>query len=276
MLTHDEEKIAQEWKKYQGYTIRPVPSTLSYYGEIVASHSGQTQFLLYGGTPEIRSIFQKLRYRLTLVDRSTTMVRAMGLLTEAQTPIAANERFLRQAWLKPEGLKEEFDILIGDDAINMVAWSEFELFLQQAWRILRPGGLFICHLLVKPRDDLIHMKLSELENEFRRGSIKSVHDVASRLNFLCWNKKSYAMGWQQTIKRLGKDSLARFRPELDFVETFGLCNSYFVCPPIQLFDHLVEQYFTVREVFYPHEHEYCIFEPIYVLEKRSKRRVSWA
>ncbi len=268
MFAHNEEKIAQEWKKYQGYTIRPLPSTLAYYGEIIAGHCSQTQFMLYGGTPEIRSIFQKVRYKLTLVDRSKAMVRAMGLLTEAQTPIASNERFLQRDWLKLDSLAEEFDVLIGDDAINMVSWPQFELFLQQAWRRLRLGGLFLCHLLVKPREDFIRKKLPELEDEFRRGSIKSSYDLASRLNFLCWDEKSYAMGWQQTIKRLGKEKLARFKPELDFVETFGLCNSQFSCPPSQLFEQLLERYFTVREVFFPHEHEYCLFEPLYILEKR--------
>jgi len=268
MLLQEEEKIAAEWRKYQGYTVRPLPSTISYYEEIIATYSAKARYLLYGGTPEIRSLFQKFGYPLSLVDRSAPMVRALGQLTEAQRPLADNEQLLQQDWLHLDGLGEPFDFLIGDDAINMVTWPQFELFLQQAWRRLRPGGLFVCHLLVKPCDSLIQTTLPLLEQEFRNGSIQSRYDLASRLNFLCWDKNTYAMGWQQTIAHCGAVELNRFKPELDFIDTFGFCNSRFYCPPLPLFEALVEKYFTIREVFYPHEHEYCLFEPVYTLERK--------
>jgi hypothetical protein len=46
-----------------------------------------------------------------------------------------------------------------------------------------------------------------------------------------------------------------------------LCNSKFYCPPQLAFEALAKQYFSIREVFYPHEHDYCLFEPVYVLQK---------
>lgn len=268
MLASGIPEIAKEWEKYRGFTIRPLPSTLSYYGEIIAAHSEKTRFLLYGGTPEIRSIFQKLHYPLTLIDRSRAMVRAMGLLTDEKLAFSPRESFLQQDWLNLDALEEQFDLLIGDDAINMVPWTAFDLFLKHASRRLRPGGLFICHLLVKPDDDLIQMELSQLETEFRQGAIRTSYDLASRLNFLCWDPKTYGMGWQRTIKQLGDTQLARFLPEFNFVDTFGLCNSHFYCPPLEQFSELVERYFHVRDVFYPNEHAYCRFEPVYVLEKK--------
>jgi SAM-dependent methyltransferase len=268
MLARSEAEIAREWSKYQGYTIRPLPSTISYYREIIRSQAAESRFLLYGGTPELRSIFQSLNYPLTMVDRSEQMVRAMGLLTENRQPLSSNENFKRHAWLKMTALEQSFDVLLGDDAINMVSWPEFELFLQQAWQCLRPGGLFVCHLLVKPSAAVLEKNFSDLESEFRRGELKSIYDLASRLNFLCWDPHRYALGWQKTILQLGKERLARFKPELDFIETFGCCNSQFFCPPIQDFERLVEDYFTIKEIFYPHEHDYCLFEPVYVLERK--------
>jgi SAM-dependent methyltransferase len=267
MLTVKEEKIAQEWLKYQGYTVRPLPSTLSYYGEIIASHSEKTKALIYGGTPELRSIFQKLRYPVTLVDRSETMVSALGSLTEAQRPFSWQEQFVACNWLAMSKLERPFDLLIGDDAINMVAWPQFEVFLQQASSLLRKGGLFICHLLVKPSDDLIYKPFSRLRDEWQERQIKSKYDLASYLNFLCWDPRTYSMGWQQTIETLGQAQLAQFKPDFDFIDLFGLCNSQFACPPLSEFESLVERYFSIKEIFYPQEHDYCRFEPIYVLEK---------
>ncbi len=268
MLVQDNKKIAQEWEKYKGYTIRPLPSSLSYYNGIISAYSNDSSFMLYGGTPELRTIFQQLNYQATLVDRSAEMVKAMGLLTRAQRPLASNERFIQRDWLKLDNLQEQFDLLIGDDAINMVPWSDFEIFLLQARHCLRPGGLFICHLLVKPSDSLRFQKLSTLASEFRKGLIQSRFDLASRLNFLCWDEVSYAMGWQKTIQQLGEEGLALFKPDFNFIATFGLCNSQFYCPPQPLFEELIKPYFSIREIFYPHEHAYCLFEPVYVLEKK--------
>ena len=75
------------------------------------------------------------------------------------------------------------------------------------------------------------------------------------------------MGWQQTINAIGAAQLNVFKPDFDFIDIFGLCNSKFYCPPQLAFEALAKQYFSVIEVFYPDEHDYCLFEPVYVLQK---------
>ena len=76
------------------------------------------------------------------------------------------------------------------------------------------------------------------------------------------------MGWQQTINHLGIDALNKFKPDFDFIDTFGYCNSKFYCPPQLAFESIANKYFTIKEIFYPDEHHYCIFEPVYVLQKK--------
>jgi len=268
MFAENEKKIAQEWKKYQGYTVRPVPSTLAYYKKIIKSCPANQKFMLYGGTPEIRSIFQEQGYSLTLVDRSREMLHAMGLLTGARQARASGENLVNLDWLQLDKMEQQFDLLVGDDAINMVKWTEFDLFLEQARKCLRPQGKFICHLLVKPDDNLIGKSFLEVEQAYHQGKIRSIYDLASALNFICYDQDSYRMGWQQTIQKLGSKKLARFKPDLDFIEIFGLCNSYFYCPPIKQFEALVTNYFTIKDIFYPVEYDYCLLEPIFVLEKK--------
>src|SRR3990167_1181053 len=267
MLTKNEERIAEEWKKYQGYTVRPLSSTTNYYRKVIQQNTHKENFLLYGGTPEIRSIFQELALSLTMLDRSSEIVRAMGRLTAEKIPIAANEQLINLDWLYLESLERTFDFVIGDDAINMVRWTDFELFLTNTQKLLADDGVFICHLLVKPDDALIEQRFSDLINQYNHQLIPSHFDLASRLNFICFEKTTYTMGWQRTINIIGKDNLAVLKPHFNFVDLFGFCNSYFCCPPRLQFEQLVRKYFCIEEIFYPYEHEYCRFEPIYFLRK---------
>lgn len=268
MLTSCEEKIANEWRQYAGYTIRPLPSTVTYYREILKHYHDQHAFLMYGGTPEIRSLFQDFNFNVVLLDRSAEIVRAMGRLTSSQTPIASNEHFNQTDWLQTPSLERKFDLLIGDDAINMVSWKHFALFLQNAANMLRHHGTFICHLLVKPEDKLIHQSVDEVMLQYQKGQIKTQYDLASRLNFICFDEITYGMGWQQTIRKISKNKLNQYAHIFNYVKTFGLCNSQFYCPPKHDFERLVNVYFTIEEIFYPNEYEYCLYEPIYLLKKR--------
>lgn len=269
MLISNEKTIAEEWKKYAGYTVRPLPSTCAYYQDLIQSNRNKESFLMYGGTPEIRSLFQESNLNVTLTDQSELIVRAMGYLTKTAVPIAANEELIVTNWLNLDGAADNsYDLLIGDDAINMVEWTQFELFIFNANRVLKRNGLLICHLLVKPEECLITNKIDVVRRDYENGIIKTKYDLASRLNYICYDHKSYGMGWQNTIEQLGITQLDQFKPGFDFVDTFGRCNSKFYCPPQDRFELLLDNYFQIEEVFYPHEHEYCQFEPVYVLRKK--------
>lgn len=267
MLAEDREKISKEWEKYQGYTVRPVPSTCAYYKKIL-SQDWVKHSLLFGGTPEIRSLFQELNKSVTMLDRAEVMVEALGLLTTESTRLSPNEKFVQGDWLNPpEGLQNTYDLIIGDDAINMVCWEQFKTFLINASCLLKKDGLFVCHLLVKPDEKLINKTFDEVVLEYKKGLIQSVYDLASRLNFICFDQVSYGMGWQRTIKMIGRSALEKLKPNLDFIDIFGLCNSQFYCPPQTEFENLASQFFEIKEIFYPHEYDYCRFEPVYLLKR---------
>lgn len=270
MLTSDEKHIANEWQKYQGYTSRPLPNVIHYYRQIILSYSSMHKYLMFGGTPEIRTIFQELNKNIVLFDRSEMMIRAMGRLTHRKQCIADNEYFINMDWLDHHMLDKQFEFIIGDNAINMVNFDHFERFLQNAYRMLVHDGIFLCHLLVKPDNALINKTVADVINEFNQGLIKSKYDLASRLNFICFDNTNYSMGWQQTIETIGKKQLDRFKPTLNFIDTFGCCNSRFYCPPQDIFEKLAEKYFYIDEIFYADEHDYCLFEPVYVLRKKGK------
>lgn len=267
MLVNTEEMIAKEWEKYIGYTVRPLASTIQYYSQWIQFYSRQHHFLLYGGTPEIRNIFQQFKLNVTIIDQSEKMVRAMGRLTEQGLPISKNESFKQLNWLSLSKINQSFDLLIGDDAINMMDVIDYDAYLNAAHQILKKDGIFICHLLVKPKDAYIHNSFLDVVRAYKKGEISSVYDLASRLNFICFDKKNQKMGWQQTIKQLGSLRLNYFLPHFDFKAIFGNCNSQFSCLSQSIFESLVKKYFYIKEIFYPHEHDYCLYEPVYILSK---------
>ncbi|VVC76273.1 hypothetical protein AQUSIP_15820 [Aquicella siphonis] len=270
MLTEDEEDIAQEWQKYKGYTIRPLPSTLEFYDYVIKCAKRDAKNLLFGATPEIRSIFQRLERKVVMVDNSLSMVRAMGRLTIQQQAVSSNETFIPLDWLNLGFLDETFDFAIGDDAINMIGWDYFDAFLRNTAAALNPQGIFVCHLLLKPDDSLIDKTVDEVFTDYTRGLINNRHDLASMLNFICYDKSTWSMGWQQTINRIGREKLLAMAAELDFIGTFGKCNSRFCCPPRVEFETLVRRYFEISDCFFPQEYAYCAFEPVYVLAKNGR------
>jgi hypothetical protein len=79
------------------------------------------------------------------------------------------------------------------------------------------------------------------------------------------------MGWQHTIENLGRQQLDLFKPALDFFNTFKFCNSRFYCPPQLLFEEKAGPYFEIKELFYPHEHHYCQYEPVYLFKKGGRK-----
>ena len=66
MLMTNQEQIASEWCKYKNYTVRPLASTVSYYKKVLDAHSIKKHCLMYGGTPEIRDLFQESNLNVIL------------------------------------------------------------------------------------------------------------------------------------------------------------------------------------------------------------------
>lgn len=270
MGVSDHAAICASWRAFKGYTVRPLASTERYYQSVIDRLGRGQELLLYGGTPEIRSCIRAAGARVMMVDRAEPMVHAMGLLTVHGEPLADNERCLEGDWLDMPVRDGCAGLALADDAVNMVAWPAFERFMREAHRALASGGWFACHLLVQPERRYRQMSAREVIAEYEAGKIESEFDFASRINFCFYDESSYFMGWQRSIAGL-KPLLERGEIATDhgFIDTFGCFNSQFACPPQREWEKLIEPLFTTEEIFYPREHDYCRFEPLYLLRKRA-------
>ncbi len=276
-LKDERDEIARRWETYKGYTVRPVESTERCYQRwienIAAKLNGKMETMIYGGTPEIRNCINRIGATATLVDRSELMINAMGLLTEHGQPLSTQEKFVEADWLNIPLADNSFDVLIGDDAINMVDWSEFESYLIEASRLLRPGGSMLCHLLVKPPENLINRHVSEVIADRKSNRISSVYEYASEINFVHYNYSTYRMGWQASIAGIEREQKAgTISDDEGFCQFFQSFNSSFACPPQDEFEKLLSSLpgVEIEEIFYPAEYNYCKYEPLYHLKMNTK------
>lgn len=269
MAVTDLESIASNWQLYKGFTVRPLPSTEDYCRSVVERFSTPEQNLMvYGGTPEIRTAIHDANRQAIIVDRSPTMVYAMGLLTSGGKSLLNRETIVQGDWLNvPLGPK--IDLAFGDDAVNMMSWQDFGKYMAEANRFLARGGLYACHLLVQPDEEYRRQSAADVIREFEERKISSQYDLASRINFTFYVEESYKMGWQQSIAGLRKLLEAgKIGSDHGFIERFTNCGSVFACPPQKEWERLIDPMFSVEEIFYPKEYDYCRFEPLYLLRKR--------
>ncbi|HLB41904.1 MAG TPA: class I SAM-dependent methyltransferase [Gammaproteobacteria bacterium] len=271
MAVSDLKDIAANWQLYKGFTVRPLPSTEQFYRYVVEHFSDPDQKLMaYGGTPEIRTVIHDANRQAVIVDRAPVMVYAMGLLTSGEKPVLDNERVVQGDWLNMPFGKSFAHLAFGDDAVNMIKWESFDRYMHEAHRVLLDNGLFACHLLVQPEERFRRQSTVDVIREYEVRKIKSEFDLASRINFTFYDEETYQMGWQRSIAGLKR--LREIR-EIDsiqgFIKRFENSNSIFACPPQQEWEKLIEPLFSIEEIFYPSEHDYCRFEPLYLLRKRT-------
>lgn len=271
MMVSDYTAIAANWERYKGFTVRPLPSTEQFYKSAVDRFAIPDQpVLVYGGTPEIRTCVTDANLKAVVIDRSPTMVYAMGLLTSGQSVLLDNEKLVQGDWLNMPFGKPFAHLAFGDDAVNMVQWESFDRYMYEAHRVLLDDGLFACHLLVQPEERYRRQSVADVIREYEAGEIESEFDLASRINFTFYDEQTYQMGWQRSIAGLKHLMEAgKIESDYDFIKRFENSNSIFACPPQQEWEKLIEPLFSIEEVFYPTEHDFCRFEPLYLLRKHT-------
>jgi hypothetical protein len=270
MRATEHQAIADQWQKYKGFTVRPLPSTQDYYQSVTEKFTKpEDQLMVYGGTPEIRTAILTVGRKATLVDRSQLMVEAMGLLIPTGVPLAPSETLVVGDWLDMPFKKPFATAAFGDDAVNMAPWEKFPQFMKGTHTLLEKDGVYACHLLVQPEERYRKQTVAEVIREYEAGKIPTLEDLASRINFTFYDDRTYQMGWQRSIAGLKEaQTSGDIKTDYGFTERFALCNSIFACPPQNDFEKVIEPMFSIEEVFYPTEYDYSRFEPLYLLRKK--------
>jgi len=86
ILTKNIRKIAQDWKKWKGTTVRPLPEHEKIYEEHFKriARRKSPRVLILGSTPELRTLTHKYKFKVTCVDRSLNYLSSNGIINQRE------------------------------------------------------------------------------------------------------------------------------------------------------------------------------------------------
>ncbi len=263
MLTAQARKIAAEWEKYKGTTIRPskgLVRIMDGYARKLSKRKNP-RLLVLGATPELRSIGAKYGYHVFAVDSSPVMLNAMGLLC---SPKAKNETRVVSDWITMELPAGSFDLILADDSFNMLPLKKWEALLKKCSTLLRKDGLCVMQVMVEPPKDKL-VSLAVVKERWKQGKIKSPADLTKYLVYTAHSRKTYRSSFQGYLKKLKK---LKDRPHYASIwrlqKKYEKFNARPVHPPKALFERMAEKYFRIGSTHVT-ESDYCRYEPVYIL-----------
>lgn len=130
-------EMAKRWDKYKP-PYRPGKERLRMYKYFFRKYSPGKDVLLLGSTPEIRDMLAKEHCKVTLVDKSISMVKAMTILRK----LKSNEKIVIKNWMEYKP-KEKYDAVFGDNVLNNLPSKDWLRFNKLVASWLNRGGVFI-------------------------------------------------------------------------------------------------------------------------------------
>ncbi len=267
ILSGDIKKIARDWEKWKGTTVRPLQEHEAIYAKHFQkiARSKNQRLLILGATPELRTLGHKYKCKITCADCNLKMYLAMGLLVRGKID---EEIFLKSDWRDLPLPNNNYHLAAGDDVLNMLPWSEWDLMLQKISFLLKPRGYFSTHLIVKHRDLWHHEKLENVFQKFAQGEISNAQDFLVQAAVTMWNPKTYEFSWQKFVKKIKQlREQKKIKSDFGIYKTYKSFASVSVLPPQEKFEKLAQKYFKIIACEYAREFEYCESEPMYLLQK---------
>ena len=129
---------AQIWDKFP-VPARPAKEELAFLAKDIA-RVDHTDTLILGSTIEYRSLCKRLGAAPYVADFQRSHYE---ILTSYAKETFGGEHFLEVDWLDL-GDGEEYDIILGHRAINVIGREVLKQFFQRMYQALKPGGTFYC------------------------------------------------------------------------------------------------------------------------------------
>jgi len=268
----NKKKEWQDYAKVWGYFQSPwVPSSerIRIYGKLIKKYSKGREALLLGATPAIRDLLAKLKFRVTVVDISPLMIKAMSSLRKMKS----REKVIIANWLTIR-LNKKFDLIIGDTVINNLHPKEYVRFFRRIRNFLQDDGVFINQSVVLTKHvnkikitiDKIIGKLKK-DPKYYENYLNSAYDY---LEWSCGHAKNHLIDWstleREYQKRLEKSEIspAEFRLLSSGFKTLRI--SFY---PEKKLEKIMSKYWRIIEKRHEKNHQvHRDFYRIYVLKKR--------
>lgn len=265
--------FAKRWVKYWTEPARPTRSELKFIRSILQKQlkkNADLRVLVLGSTSEYRDMLIALKIRKpVIVDFNVDNYRILSDAMGYKSKYAATERFVEDDWITMK-LKEKFDIIMGDAAINVLSKKDCARFLKNIARHLQPGGSFIAKTWVR---------FSDRPPYTGKQIVKRFRKLIKRADFLrCVTQLFYLVDYdyKREYCRLSKmherlkDLYSKkeiTKKEWDYARMLGsnLTPFKFFCPRQQWLEQAIKKYFKIKQRSYS-DFYYSRYHPTYILK----------
>jgi len=264
--------LARLWQHYTP-PARPSPSELELIGKQIEKKKadGSCDVLIMGVTEEYRLLCRGLGIAPTLVDFNASNY---DILSEKIGK--RDERFVLSDWREMQ-FREEFDVVLGDNALNVVMGKDHERLLGRVRDSLRQGGLFLPRLYIRRKEE--RGSEEEVLRIFRRirNEPENVIMHASRAFLIAYydfekDAVLYKDMWNAFVKAAeGDEAVAAV---LGAIEKLGYKDSEFCLhiPEESRFEEMAGRFFRKEGVMYGSENyldrSKPIPVPVYIFRKQ--------
>lgn len=166
---------ARHWHLFSP-PARPSRGEVVIYDELLTRYlASGAEGLLLGSTPELRLLAFQHDLQLSVFDINQTV---FSTLRPHQIPIDS-ETFIHGDWLRRD-IREQFDFLLADGSINMLAPAEQRLLIAKMANVLRTDGLALVrvHLVCAPPFSSIEQVFEAHRNGILQGEVFSATRTA--------------------------------------------------------------------------------------------------
>jgi SAM-dependent methyltransferase len=264
--------LARIWQYYTP-PARPSPSELGLIGRQIEKKraEGGCEVLILGVTEEYRLLCRGLGIVPTLVDFNAANY---DILSEKIGK--RDEKFVLSDWREMQ-FREEFDVVLGDNALNVIMGKDHEKLLGRIRDSLKKGGLFLPRLYTrKPGEKVSEEEVLGVLRRIRNQPERVIMDASGAFMMAYYDFGKDAVFYRDIWDALAKaaekdDAVAALLGE---IEKLGYKNSEFCLylPEEGRFEETVGRFFSKEGVMHGSEDYLDRSRPvparIYVLRKQ--------
>ena len=167
------DEFVHHWKYYLA-TARASPSDLDFLKEKIMEKGKSCSVLILGSAPEYRNLCGQLGIKATIIDFRKYNYEYLGKEVRKKS----RECFFEADWLSAP-LGKKFDIILGDNVINVISKKHTLILLHNISEMLRDDGLFLPRSYV--RDNAEHYTPEKIISEYRgRKQCLSLYTATNR------------------------------------------------------------------------------------------------
>ena len=254
------------WKYFE-VPSRPSPSDIEFIKKKILGKGRNAKILILGATPEYRNLCGELGISVTLMDFSR---KNYDYLSD-EVKNKPKEIFIEGNWLS-KALDEKFDIILGDNVINVIAKEDVPKLLSNAAKMLKKDGFFMPRTYVRDRGE--RYTGEKVIKEYRTERKGQSLFTGTMRNFLVAaydfdEERVIFSDIRQLVKELHNKGIMSDE-EVEEYENFSLDRDFRIFIPLREdIDMVFSGLFEIKEIFYGAEKYLKNQLPLYVLGRKQ-------